>query len=135
LSRIHKAEVLRLIWFPTLAGRLITIAAKVGIPSLFNAVYKVIGCLCLRLLVVDAFIMISVAYPELWMKLGLLMRHYVCGCYGICLFSCLAIMATMIAFCIYQYCGRAITLKLWLQPCVATDVCDFDGCSCAVMAG
>nr|GFA57481.1 hypothetical protein [Tanacetum cinerariifolium] len=28
LSRIHKAEVLRLIWFHTLAGRLITVAAK-----------------------------------------------------------------------------------------------------------
>ncbi|GJR02359.1 eukaryotic translation initiation factor 3 subunit C-like protein [Tanacetum coccineum] len=28
LSRIHKAEVLRLIWFPTLAGRLITVAAQ-----------------------------------------------------------------------------------------------------------
>nr|GEY97532.1 hypothetical protein [Tanacetum cinerariifolium] len=28
LSRIHKAEVLRLIWFPTLVGRLITVAAK-----------------------------------------------------------------------------------------------------------
>ncbi|GJR02360.1 uncharacterized mitochondrial protein-like protein [Tanacetum coccineum] len=132
LSRIHKAKVLRLIWFPTLAGRLITVAAKVGVPSLFNAIYKAIGCLCLRLLSVDAFIMISVAYPELWMRLGLLMRHCVCGCCGTCLFSCLAIKATMIVFYIYQYCGRAITLKLWLQPCVVTDVCDFDGCSCAV---
>nr|GEX19291.1 RNA-directed DNA polymerase, eukaryota, reverse transcriptase zinc-binding domain protein [Tanacetum cinerariifolium] len=72
--------------------RLIMVAAKVGVPSLINAVYKAIGCLCLRLLAADAFIMISVAYPELWMRL------------------------------------RAITLKLWLQPCVVTDDCNFDGC-------